>query len=64
MAPLASHAVCLLDSSLRENGYVLMYLDNQDDAWHLVASAAAYADEMLALSGSLGIRVSLGSFYE
>lgn len=42
----------------------MMYLDNQDDAWHLVASAAAYADEMLALSGSLGIRVSLGSFYE
>ncbi len=41
-----------------------MYLDNQDDAWHLVSVATAYADEMLALSGSLGIRVSLGSFYE
>lgn len=41
-----------------------MHLDNQDDTWHLVAVATAYADEMLALSGSLGIRVSVGRFYE
>ncbi|MGL4995086.1 MAG: DUF6630 family protein, partial [Deefgea sp.] len=51
----AAQLIHHLANQLDENGYRLVLLDNQDDAWHGIAVKTAYHAELLALSEQLGI---------
>ncbi|MGL6041660.1 MAG: DUF6630 family protein, partial [Deefgea sp.] len=51
----AAQLILHLASKLDENGYRLVLLDNQDDAWHGIAVKTTYHAELLALSDQLGI---------